>query len=314
MLSLSLAFAVGAAAVSPAHALDITDRTSVNTAVEFDTSGNVVQEDHADTTSGDTANARVELGDGKNAFNETAFSQAVTAFRGDQATYWVEMNADNSGLDNRGIGAAGVDLTYHAIKQPGDTAFTLHTTGGFLHLADPEEGSDPLSALVELDAFVLHGSDILKHFSARAELFGNGGPSQFPDATFRLRSNGFDIHPGDFGFENDLHDTNIIGAHLVLQALDIPVDLTNIVDGTPITIEVTLNGEVRAPGEETIAYALFRDPTHAGDADPFAGGSTITFETGGAPPGVPEPPTAALVGAAMLAGWAAYRRGWIASL
>jgi hypothetical protein len=127
----------------PASALLITDEVGVNTAVEFDTSGNVLREDHADTTSGGPANARVPLGNGTNAFAEPTFAQAFSAFPNNQATYWVELNADNTVPDNRGIGATGVQLTYTAAKEPGDTAFTLHTTGGLLRLEDPDEGSTP---------------------------------------------------------------------------------------------------------------------------------------------------------------------------
>ncbi|MGH7061193.1 MAG: hypothetical protein ACREFH_12455, partial [Stellaceae bacterium] len=279
----------------------------VNTAVAFDTSGSIRREDHADTTSGGPANARVQLGDGTNAFNQPAFAQAFSAFRNDQATFWVDLNADNTVPDNRGIGAAGVDLTYTAVKEPGDAAFTLHATGGKLALADPDAGSVPLSALVEFDAFVLHGQDVLKHVSARAELFGNGRSLTTPvigPGAFALRSHGFDIQPRDFFIDTDLDDTNEIGAELDLRPLNIPVDLSNIVDGTPITIEVTLNGEVRAPGAETIASAFFRDPTDLDDADPFSGAATITFETATTPPppaGIPEPPAAAMLGMALLA-------------
>jgi hypothetical protein len=188
------------------------------------------------------ANARVQLGNGTNAFGQPTFAQAFSAFRNNQATYWVNLNADDTVPDNRGIGAARVQLTYTAVKQPGDTAFTLHTTGGRLQLADPDAGSTPLSALVELDAFVLHGQDVLKHVSAHAELFGNGRPSRIADETFDLRVEGFDFHPGDFGFDFDLNRSNVVGARLFIDPMNIPVDLTNIVAGTPITIEVTLNG------------------------------------------------------------------------
>jgi hypothetical protein len=71
---------------------------------------------------------------------------------------------------------------------------------------------------------------------------------------------------------------------------------------------VTLDGEVRAPGAETIAAAFFRDPAHADDPDPLAGASTIAFETATTPPaspiGVSEPSAAAMLGSALLAAWA----------
>ena len=83
-----------------------------------------------------------------------------------------------------------------------------------------------------------------------------------------------------------------------LRPLNIPVDLSNIVDLTPITISVTLTGEVRAPGAETIASAFFRDPTEIDNADPFAAASTLTFETLS---GVPEPSTWLMLGTGFFA-------------
>jgi hypothetical protein len=65
-----------------------------------------------------------------------------------------------------------------------------------------------MSALVELDAFVLHGQDVLNHVSARAELFGNGGPSRNLN-TFDVRTDGFDIHPGDL-FSIPISTTSIL--------------------------------------------------------------------------------------------------------
>jgi hypothetical protein len=309
LLPLSLVIAFGVAAVRPAQALVITQEVSINTAVEFDTSGNIRREDHADTALGAPANARVQLGNGTNAFAQPTFAQAFSAFRNDQATFWVELNADNTVPDNRGLGAASVDLTYTAAKEPGDASFTLHTAEGHLQIADPDAGSIPLSARVELDARVLHGSDVLKHVAAHAELFGNGGPTSSPTDNFQLLSDGFDIEIGDFLIHLDSNaGFNEVSAELRLRPLNIPVNLTNIVDGTPITIEVTLNGEVRAPGAETIASAFFRDPAHADDSDLFAGASTITFETAASPPappiGVSEPSAAAMLGSALLAAWA----------
>jgi hypothetical protein len=308
-----LALAVVVARARPAHALLITDQIGINTAVESDTAGNTLRENHADTLSGGQANARVQLGNGTNAFNQTTFAQAVSGFHNDQATFWVELNADNTVPDNRGIGAASVDLTYTAVKEPGDRAFTLHTAEGKLRLADPDAGSTPLVARVELDARVLHGQDVLKQVSAHAELFGNGGPTSSPVDNFQLLSDGFDIEFGDFIINLDSNaGFNEVGAQLRLRPLNIPLDLSNIVDGTPITIEVTLNGEVRAPGAETIASAFFRDPAHADDPDLFAGGSMISFDTPTIPPAppvdVPEPPATAVLGLALLAASAAVRR------
>lgn len=312
LLLLVLTAAFDSIAAPPALALEITGQVGVNTAVEFDSSNNVLREDHADTTSGGPANARVQLGDGTNAFAQPTFAQAFSVFRNDQATYWVNLNADNTtSFNNRGIGAAGVQLTYTAVKEPGDTAFILHTTGGQLRLADPDAGRTPLSARIEIDARVLHGQDVLSQVSAHAELFGNGGPTRSSTDNFQLLSAGFDIQIGDFLINLDSNvGFNEVGAELRLRPLNIPVDLTNIIDGTPITIAVTLNGEVRAPGAETIASAFFRDPTHVNDSDPFAGASTITFETAFSGPGtsVPEPSTLGMLGPALFALWAYGRR------
>lgn len=313
LLPLSLAVALGSAAATPALALVITSQVGTSDAVELDPSNTVLRQDHADTTSGGPANARVQLGDGTNAFAQPTFAQAFSVFRNNQPTYWVNLNADNTtSFNNRGIGAAGVQLISTAVKEPGDSAFTLHVTGGQLRLADPDAGRIPLSARVEIDARVLSGQDVLRHVSAHAELFGNGGPSG-PGENFELLSEGLDIQIGDFLINLDSNlGRNEVGAELRLRPLDIPVDLANIVDGTPIIIDVTLNGEVRAPGAETIASAFLRDPAHVNDADPFAGASTITFETATTPPGpvagVPEPSTWIMLGPALLAAWACGRR------
>lgn len=296
----SLAAAIGGAAATPAWALVITGEVGVNVVAEFDSLGHILQEGHADTTSGGPANARIRLGDGKNAFNQDAFAQAFSAFRGNKASYWVNLNADNTRSPSDG-GAAGVDLTYTATKEHGDKSFTLHVTGGKLHLIDPDAGSDPLSAFVDLEAFVRHGTDTLSHTLQRASLSGNGGSTLLE--TFRLRSEGFDIRSGDFTLDEDLDGSNVVGAQLDLRPLDVPVDLSRIIDGTPITIEVTLNAEVRAPGGETGALATLRDPAHADDPDPFAGSPTITFETASTGPvsSLPEPPTLGMLGPAWLA-------------
>jgi hypothetical protein len=304
---LSLAAAFGSAVATPASALVITSEVGVNVVAEFDNLGHVLHEGHADTTSGGPANARIRLGNGKNAFNQDAFAQAFSAFRGTRANYWVDLNADNTrSPGDGGIGAAGVDLTYTATKEHGDKSFTLHVTGGKLQLIDPDAGSDPLSAFVDLEAFVRHGTDTLSHTLERASLSGNGGTRLLE--TFKLTSEGFDIRSGDFTLQDDGTfktgpGKNIVGATLDLRALNIPVDLSRIVDGTPITIEVTLNAEVRAPGGETGALATLRDPAHAADPDPFAGSPTITFDTASTGPvsSLPEPATLAMLGPALLA-------------
>jgi hypothetical protein len=312
LLPLSVAALVGVVTATPARALAILSEVATSTAAEFDTSGNLLRQDNANTASAGSANARVQLGDGTNAFAQPTFAQAFSVFRGAQATYWVNLNADNTFPDNRGIGGAGVQLTYSAIKEAGDTAFTLHTTGGQLRLADPGAGLVPLVARVEIDARVLSGQSVLKQVSASAELFGNGGATSSNTDNFQLLSNGFDIQFGDFLIDLDSNvGSNEVGATLRLRPLNIPVDLSNIVDGTPITISVALNGEVRAPGAETIASAFFRDPTQVDNPDPSFGGSTITFDTSAGPGpviGVPETSTLALFGSALLVLWACVLR------
>lgn len=321
LLGLFLAAALSSTWSLPAVALLITSEVAVSTAVELDTSNTVLRRADADTTSGAPANARVQLGDGVNAFAQPTFAQAFSTFHDDQATYWVNLNADNTRApDNRGIGAAGVQLIYTAVKEAGDRSFTLHTTGGNLRIDDPDAGSIPLIARVEIDALVLHEQDVLARVSAHAELFGNGGATSDPVDHFQLFSDGFDIQFGDFIINLDSNlGSNEVGAALRLRPLNIPVDLSRIVDGTPITISVTLNGEVRAPGAETIASAFFRDPTRVDDPDPLAGASAITFETVpiGPPNSVPEPSNRVLLAPALLAAWRFGRRrtlaNWVAS-
>jgi PEP-CTERM motif len=296
-----LIFAIGCAAPAPARALVITSEAGFSRAVEFNSSNNVLQELDADTSAG-PADARIRLGDGVNAFAQPAFAEAFGVFRNDQATYWVNLNADNTtSFGDSGIGATSVEMVYNAVKEPGDKAFVLHTTGGHLQIADPDFGRIPLVSRVEIDARVLVGPNVIKEVSAHAELFGNGGPTG-PFDNFELLSDGFDIRPFDFFINLDSFGaaTNEVGAELRLRPLNIPVDLSNIVDSTPITVSVTLTGEVRAFGAETIASAFFRDPTDIDSLDPFAGASTLTFETLS---GVPEPSTWLMLGAGFFGLW-----------
>ena len=97
----------------------------------------------------------------------------------------------------------------------------------------------------------------------------------------------------------------MVGATAVWGARQLPLDLSRIVDGTQIVIDVDLTGNVFAPGGETIATAFFRDPAHANDPDPLAGASTVTFETASPGNPVPEPATLALLVPTLAATWAA---------
>jgi hypothetical protein len=300
VLPLSLAAVLGTAASTPAMALVIISQVAVSSAFEHDTLGNVVNQNHADTLSGGPANAQVSLFPGTDDFGRPAFSQAFSAFRNGTATYWINMNAANTRApDNRGIGVANVHLNYAAVKEAGDKSFNLNVTGGTLRLVDPDGRSVPLFASATLEATVTHGPDILSQTSATATLTGHGG--SFPNETFDLNSHGFDFQPGSFSLEDD-GGNNVVAADVDIPKMTIPVDLSRIVDGTLIDIDVSLSGEVRAPGAEREALVFFRDPTHFNDPDPFAGGATITFDTVSTGPGssVPEPSTLALLGSALL--------------
>ena len=299
LLPLSLAAALGSAASTPAMALAIISEVGVSNAFEHDTLGNIVNEDHADTVLGGPANAEVQLFPGTDDFGQQAFSQAFSAFRNGTATYWIEMNAANTRApDNRGIGVANVHLNYAAVKEAGDKSFNLNVTGGTMRLVDPDGRLVPLFASATLDATVTHGPDILSQASATATLTGHGGT--FQNETFDLASQGIDFRPGAFVLEDD-GGNNVVAADVDIPKMTIPVDLSRIVDGTLIDIDVSLSGEVRAPGAEREAQVFFRDPTHINDADPFAGGATITFDTVSTGPGnsIPEPSTLALLGSGL---------------
>ena len=299
ILPLSLAAALGSAVSTPAMALAIISEVGVSNAFEHDTLGNIVHEAHADTVSGGPANANVQLFPGTDDFGQQAFSQAFSAFRNGTATYWIDMNAANTRApDNRGIGVANVHLNYAAVKEAGDKAFNLNITGGTLRLIDPDGRSVPLFASATLEAIVTHGPDVLSQAVAAATLTGHGG--LFQNQTFNLSSNGLDFNPGALVLEDD-GGNGVVAAHVDIPKMTIPVDLSRIVDGTLIDIDVSLSGEVRAPGAEREAQLFFRDPTHINDADPFAGGATITFDTVSTGPGnsVPEPSTLVLLGSAL---------------
>jgi hypothetical protein len=299
LLPFSLAAALGCAASTPAMALAIISEVGVSNAFEHDTLGNIVREDHADTVLGGPANAEVQLFPGTDDFGQQAFSQAFSGFRNGTATYWIDMNAANTRApDNRGIGVANVHLNYAAVKEAGDKSFNLNVTAGTLRLVDPDGRPVPLFASATLEAIVTHGPATLSQASATATLTGHGGT--FQNETFNLTSQGLDFQPGAFVLEDD-GGNNVVAADVDIPKMTIPVDLSRIVDGTLIDIDVSLSGEVRAPGAEREAQLFFRDPTHINDADPFAGGATITFDTVSTGSGntIPEPSTLALLGSAL---------------
>jgi hypothetical protein len=292
--------ALASAAGLPAHALFITSENAVSLA-EDNTQFGPVRQDTADTAAGRTI-ASVDLGDGLNAFVQPAVATAFGAFPTLQGAYSVFLNADNTrNVGDDGLGFARVQLTYKAIKQFGDTAFVLNIVPGRLQLVDGEGQSISLRANVDLNANVFGPTgDKLTGASAHADLTGHEGPFQTDPfnldsaglgATLTLQSNGNDV----------------IGATAEWGARQLPLDLSQIVDGTHIEIDVELSGNVFAPGGETIATAFLRDPAHINDPNPLAGASTVTFETASPGPGnpVPEPTTVALLAPALAATWAA---------
>ena len=294
------ALALASAAASPARALLITSERAVGL-VEDNTEFTTIRQDTADTAAGRDL-AAVSLGDGTNAFGQQTVAGAFGAFPTQQGVYWVVLNADNTrNLGDDGRGFARVQLTYKAIKQFGDTAFVLNIVPGLLELDDGEGQRTPLSASVSLDAGVFGPTGTrLTGASAHADLTGHGGT--FQTETFDLDSSGL----GATLTKQDDGGNNVVGATAVWGARQIPLDLSRIVDGTHIEIDVTLTGNVFAPGGETIASAFFRDPAHANDPDPLAGASTVTFASASPGP-VPEPPTLALLGLALAATWAGCR-------
>jgi hypothetical protein len=180
----------------------------------------------------------------------------------------------------------------------------LNIVPGLLEIDDGEGQSTPLSASVTLDAGVFGPTgDRLTGASAHADLTGHGGT--FQTETFNLDSAGL----GATLTKQDDGGNNVVGATAVWGARQLPLDLSRIVDGTHIEIDVDLVGNVFAPSGETIATAFFRDPAHANDPDPLAGASTATFETASPGNPVPEPATLALLAPALAAMGLVRRRG-----
>jgi hypothetical protein len=313
LLSIPLAALCCAIVTTPASALLINQTVRVNHAREFESlTGDTFNdnEDGPHIEQGGPASARVNLGDGTNAFGEPAFAQAFSAFQNGQPTYWVSLSADNGlVLVDNGNGAADVHFVFDAIKQAGDTAFTMHVTGGLLQVFEDQGKFSPL-ARVDLHAVVSTDQGVFTDFKAFAQLTGHGGVPALE--TFHADTAGFHVTPADV-IKQETSGT-IVGETLQIPAIDIPVDLSNIFDDVPITISVFLTGEVRSPGTETAASAFLRDPAHVNDPDPFAGALTITFEAATPGPGtslgsaVPEPSSLALIVPGLITAWASRRR------
>src|SRR4051794_38215177 len=272
--------ALASAAGSPARAFLITSERAVTLVNDHDQFGNTLNKDTADTAAGSNL-ASVLLGDGTNAFGQTTAASGFGAFPTRQGVYWVSLNADNTrNPGDGGLGVAHVALTYKAIKQFGDTAFVLNIVPGLLELDDGEAASTPLRAAVSIDAGVFGPTgDKLSGASAHADLTGHGGT--FQSETFDLDSSQL----GTTLTKQDDGGNNVVGATAVWGARQLPLDLSRIVDGTQIEIDVDLVGNVFAPGGETIATAFFRDPAHANDPDPLSGASTVIFESVSPGPG-----------------------------
>jgi hypothetical protein len=288
---------------TPAGAVDVAQTVH---AAEFNGTGGTVGESGPFLSAGDPIDARVEIGRAphKNVFNQPTFAEAFSAFSSGGPSFWISMNANNSRApDFRGNGRADVHIAFRAVKQQNEKAVILHGSGGLLQLID-SGGPTPLFARVDLKARVSTDEVTLPEFDAFAQLTGNGGA---PFATtFDFKSSLLGVNAADFIEQRA--GTNITGATLQIPAFDIPIDISGIHDDVSYTMSIFLFGEVRAPGGETAARAFYRDPAFVNDVDPFAGATTLTFETVG-PGTVPEPSTWAmmLIGFAGL-GYAAFRR------
>jgi len=169
-----------------------------------------------------------------------------------------------------------------------------------MRLVDPEGGLLPLIATVALEARIRHGTSLLRDVVATATLSGHGGT--FANETFDLDASGFDFTPNAFVLEDD-GGNNVVGVHTELPAMKIPIGLDGITDGTSLDIDISLFAEANAPGGETEAQVFLRDPAHADDPDPLAGGSSISITTDDTGPvtTVPEPFGLALFAPALLA-------------
>lgn len=301
-LSLFSTAAILGATGTPASALLFTSQNAISDAVELNDVNDVVNVADVGTSSASPADAKVQLGNGTNAFAKATFSEAFSTFRGNIATYWVSVNADNIvSPGDLGRGEANVVVNYNAVKQHGDRNFTLNVTGGAMRLVDPDGGRLPLEATTTLEALVFSGGSVIRDVVATAQLKGNGGT--FASETFNLDASGFDFDPGTgFVLEDDGGD-NVVGVHTELPAMKIPIDLSGITDGTTLSIAISLFAEANAPGGETEASVFLRDPAHADDPDPLAGGSTISITTDATGPvgAVPEPSGLALFVPALIA-------------
>jgi len=302
-LRITIAPLLLASAISPAgsEALATPRLESIDEIVdvrELDGAFNVLQSMQSATPSG--TKLHIELGNGRDAFNQPAFSEAFASVSNGVASYWVNISSDSHPTPaSGGIGAALTHIDYTLVKtEPNDT-FVLHIPGGNLQLLDGDFGNLALSSEVTLSAGVASKDGVFSHFDADASLTGNAGAAF--NTTFDFRSNGLGVTQANFVEQKS--GTNVVGATLDIPKIDIPVDISGPFIGTEFHVVVDLSGEVITPGNEVLGRAFLRDPAHVDDADPFAGALSITLGEDGTAPGqgasVPEPAGLSVVALAL---------------
>jgi hypothetical protein len=249
--------------------------------------------------------AVIGLGDHRNAFDQSADAQA---FVDDDGTFWGIVNADNNQLplSDWGDGEANTTLGYSMHKpKDGPATVTLHLTGGRLHLVDFGGGTSPLEAAVLLTVEITPiGGDPAKD-EYFATLSGRGGT--VGNETFDWSQEGFGLTDDDYtesGFED-----NVTDAELVIPKKEVTYDMSFLCEECDFTFFVLLRVFASNPGGETVAFAKYRDPVTADDADPSVGGTAVTYE--GVTLLTPEPSalTAPIVALAALAVSARAARG-----
>ena len=217
-LSLLSAAATLGAAATPASALLFTSQVATSTALEPDATGTPVSQAETKTSTAAPADAKVQLGDGTDAFGQPTFAEAFSTFRGNIPTYWVSVEADNiRSSGDLGRGEAVVHVLYTAVKQHGDHTFDLNVSGGSLQLVDPEAGLLPLDATVTLEARISHGTSLLRDAVATATLHGHGGT--FANETFDLDASGFDFNPDNAFILRDDGAGNVVSVVSVLPKM-----------------------------------------------------------------------------------------------
>jgi hypothetical protein len=265
---------------------------------EFDGTFNTIQDSGLVTADPSGTRLHIELGNGRDAFNQPAFSEAFASVPNGDARYWVNISSDSHPSPaSGGIGGAQVILTYMLVKTAPNDTFVLHITGGNLQLLDGDFGTFPLSAAIDLSAGVFSTGGVFSNFDAHASLTGNAGAAF--NTTFDFRSNGLGVTQADFTEQKS--GTNVVGATLDIPKIDIPIDISGPFVDTEFGVEVILSSEVITPGGEVLGRAFLRDPAHVDDTDPFAGALSITLgeDDGGPVAPMPEPATLSVVALAL---------------